>query len=222
MTRTKTEITEEATRAGRDPQTRRLIIVLSVISLVMGLLTAWALWYAYSKQEAKADAGQNLAAQVQAACEDDQVDDEPLSAICQRAAKVAEGDAPPAGPQGVPGPEGRTGPAGPAGPRGPEGPLGPKGDQGNEGTDGANGSSGPAGDDGANGAPGPTGATGPVGPPGPKGDQGERGEQGPQGPAGPPGEAGAAGPACPGGGAPQTYTVLTQGGPQSILACPAG
>jgi hypothetical protein len=195
MTR-REEIKQHAAASARDPRSRRLILLLGILTAI-GFLTSVVFgWLAYDDANDEAEAGQDLAGQVRIACEDEAIDTDDLQQLCENAVQVERGEPGPIGPQGTEGPPGLTGPEGPAGPAGPVGPPGPRGPSGPKGDTGNQGTEGDAGAAGAEGEPGATGPEGPAGPPGPPGPQGN------QGPAGPQGERGPEGPA----GYPQSFT----------------
>lgn len=106
---------------------------------------------------------------------------------------------------------------------GPPGIPGSRGVPGAPGAPGVDGEPGPPGQSvtgpaGPQGLPGET-VVGPQGPPGPAGQDGQDGQDSTV--PGPKGDQGDPGPACPNGTQPQTYEVVTTGGPVPILACPA-
>jgi hypothetical protein len=151
----------------------------------------------------QAAAGQDLAAQVKAACAEHGTVARTLGAVCGQAVKVAAASPTPVpGPSGtiIPGAPGKNGLNGTNGAAGlsivgPRGPSGNQGSPGPPGRAGANGANGLPGANGANGSPG-VGVPGPQGDPGPagpKGDPGAPGLIGADGPSGPPGPSGSPG-----------------------------
>lgn len=186
------DLKETSTQKGKDPKTRKYLIVL----LAMWLLTLAALvgvaWNAYFQQK---ETSQTLAQQIAAACASGDfgpgvsTDDE--HAMCSNAQKVIKDDSntltPVPGPQG---PRGEEGPPGPQGIQGIPGPQGEPGVDGNTGDIGPEGKQGVAGADGLPGAQGEPGVQGEQGLPGEMGPQGEAGPAGPQGEQGPPGPQG--------------------------------
>lgn len=171
----KEQVVEQAAQDGKDPRTRRIIAVLAALAVVSALVTAYALWYAFHEKSNEAQAGQNLAAQVAAACAVEPVGPD-LAPLCDNAVEVAKGDPGDTGPQGPPGPPGPPGQDGFDGLDGQPGANGRNGENGPAGADGQDGVNGTDGVDGEPGPAGPPGPEGPAGPPGPQGPQGERGE----------------------------------------------
>lgn len=148
--------------------------ILVWVALLIGVVAlVWAGYLQiqnHNKAEsatATANAGQDLAAEVQAACARGGDLAAKLGRLCQQAADVK--NQPPAGPAGERGPQG---PVGPPGPTGAQGVPGPQGVQGQPGTQGPLGSTGPVGPNGQNGTEGPAGPKGDPGPPGPEGPPG--------------------------------------------------
>lgn len=190
MPNTDKQIAVEAASRGRDPKTRKILLALSIFAVASACLTGWALYHAYDKERDAANAGLGLAAQVEAACNDDVPDRPAVQELCDRAKDVVENASGPAvGPQGPKGDDGRDavdgidgvdGLPGKQGPQGPRGPQGPAGQAGRGGSDGRNGENGTDGET-VVGPQGPVGPVGPQGPAGPKGDTGDKGEDGADG-----------------------------------------
>lgn len=143
--------------------------VMVVIVLYIGVGT----WIGIQRQNntsAVATQGQDLAAQVAAACAKGGDVAKQLGVLCQRANDLKDTSVPPpigaTGPpglpgiQGDPGPQGLTGPSGPSGTPGQPGMVGPMGEPGTPGTPGTDGSQGPQGPKGDPGATGPQGEAG--------------------------------------------------------------
>jgi len=186
------DIKHEAAAEGRDSGSRRLLLALIFVDVLAMLATLTSVYLGWQAARHDAEAGQDLATRVRAACKDDRIDTEDLQTLCHQAVDVSEGSAL-IGPQGNKGPIGLTGPQGVPGPPGSpghEGPRGPAGTNGQAGKPGTNGDPGVNGQPGATGAAGNDGATGPAGPAGEPGPQGEQGIQGPQGDKGEPGAQG--------------------------------
>ena len=175
------ELQTEITKSSRDPATRKLLLVLMLVATIALVSTGVAVFLGWDKARQEARAGQNLAAQVQAACQDFNIDTEELKYLCDKAEEVEKTSA---GPTGPPGPPGQPGRDGTDGTDGTDGKPGPKGDPGDSGTDGKNGSNGSNGQDGAPGVPGPPGPAGQDGKDGDKGDKGDKGDPGPTCPEG--------------------------------------
>lgn len=176
------KISEESSKRGKDPKTRRILLAIVILWLLTLLVLVGVSWNAYFQ---KKDQAQTLADQVTKACTNhdfgpgfskDQED-----SLCNRAKKIAKDESVPLSIQG---PEG---PRGPQGPEGPEGPQGPQGIQGPQGLRGIMGKPGSNGDDGTIGPQGPEGPPGPKGETGDRGPEGAQGSEGPVGPTGPPG-----------------------------------
>lgn len=172
------DLVQEATRDGKDPRSRKIIVLLSILA-VLGFVTAGvAGWIAWGDKQKQVDAGKNLAIQIQQACKEPGVNTADIQQLCENAKQVEEITK--AGPQCPPGLSGGSGPQGPSGEDGEDGPPGPAGDKGDQGDAGG---AGEAGQSGSNCEPG---ATGPQGERGPQGEQGAQGERGEEGPAGQP------------------------------------
>lgn len=213
-------IVRDAVDRRADQRTRTLLVALGAV-LVLSLLALGAVTiYAMDQKGKAAEAGQNLAQRVRAACADP---DTPIPAdlepLCEQAKDVANGGSDTAA---IPGPRGEQGPAGPAGPPGPRGLQGVRGVGGGDGQDGKAGQQGAQGAAGAPGKAGVDGEAGPAGQDGQDGPQGPAGPEGPQGPPGPPGPQGPPGqdgqnPTCPDGSQPEWTRI----GPRYLLTCPA-
>ena len=107
MNRTE-EIKHEAAAEGRDPKTRHLLLALSTLAAISAIVAVWAGWSAWHSAHQDAQAGADLAAQVQAACDDNIPDTPQITRLCAQAKDVTEqvGPAGPQGDQGLPGPQG--------------------------------------------------------------------------------------------------------------------
>ena len=173
---------------------RRLVIGLSVITLLAVIVAATFGWVALRAAQDQARSGVSLADQVSTACAADKIPEPPLRDLCDRAEKVADGEVQP-----IAGPVGPRGPQGPPGIQGPQGFTGLDGADGRDGQEGQDGNRGPtgtAGADGSDGEPGEAGPQGAVGAAGEPGADGARGPAGPAGPQGPRGEPGAGASSC--------------------------
>lgn len=216
-------------RETTDRRLRTLAWTLVGVLILSLVTTTVAVWTALGQRQEMAQAGVDLAEQVQAACADPDRRTEDLGSLCENADTVADAGSNlepipgPTGPRGLTGLTGLTGtqgprgPGGPEGPSGPEGPPGPSGRPGEPGDPGPEGRPGDPGEDGPGGPEGQAGKPGDPGGPGKPGDPGEPGQNGPQGPAGPAGPAGPGGPAGPQGepGAPAypfTFVFTVPGG----------
>jgi hypothetical protein len=166
-------IINQAAQDGKDHGSRRIMLLLAVLT-VLGFFTAIvAGWIAWGQKQNQVDAGRDLATQVQKACASGALEADEFERLCKKADQVQE--VAKEGPQGPPGISGLQGPPGPPGPMGPQGPQGLMGMMGLPGANGATGGPGPTG---LQGPPGPAGEPGPVGPEGPQGEPGPRGEKG--------------------------------------------
>lgn len=183
------EIKAESSDKGKDPATRRILIVLVVLWLLTLAGLVGVGWKAYFNEKEKS---QTLAQQISLACRSGDLgpglDSDDEKQLCSNAQEVAKGG------NGVEGPQGPEGPPGPQGVQGVQGYPGPRGIQGQQGLPGTDGKDGAAGKPGAQGSAGPKGDTGGQGPIGPKGETGPQGPRGEAGPEGPKGEQGEPGP----------------------------
>ena len=103
------KIAEEAVKAAPTSTRGRFIILLCVIiAIAFALVAITAIVVAYSAKKQEANAGKDLANQVQKVCTDRKVAAKfpNIKNLCSNANKVAQG-------QSIPGPPGPTGPAGP-------------------------------------------------------------------------------------------------------------
>lgn len=115
------DIVQEAVHEGRSPHARQALIMLGVLSVILATVAAFFGYEAYSQNRDQAEAGTNLAQQVQDACDAPGTPPKDLSPLCKQADKVVED-----GQQvGIPGPKGDRGEPGPAGPQGNPGQPGP-------------------------------------------------------------------------------------------------
>lgn len=192
-TETQKDLVSEAVAESKMPRTRKLLLILGVLCLILMILTGVFAWKAYVPVREQAQSGTSLAKQVQDACKANATNTDDLKDLCNRADKVVD-EAPPAVTQGKTGDTGAAGPIGFPGLTGPQGEPGIQGEpgrNGTNGTDGVNGKNGLIGAAGKDGPPGPAGPAGQdgkdgvQGAPGEKGEKGERGEAGAQGPPGP-------------------------------------
>jgi hypothetical protein len=173
------ELAVESSKRGRDPKTRRLLLILFIVWLFTLVGFLGLAWNAYFHQKA---ATQSLAQQIAHACNSGvfgpgmQVEDE--KKLCSKAKKEAADNSLSLGIQGPQGPRGEQGPPGPQGYPGLQGPTGLQGIMGVHGKNGQPGLDGDV---------GPTGPTGPAGPQGEKGATGDKGDTGAQGDTGPQG-----------------------------------
>jgi len=160
MTPNRDELQAQAATRGKDHNSRRLLLLLSIV-LVLSLITCGIggvlLW---NEKQAQALAGKDLAIKVQQACVDPALAND-LGKLCSEAERVEEKIK-----------------AGPQGPPGIAGPQGPSGSDGVDGADGADGKNGKNGRDGVDGVDGEDGAPGPAGPAGPSGQDGKDGQDG--------------------------------------------
>lgn len=162
------QVTRDAVRGARDPQTRRIlwvVVPITVFAIVAGFVLGFVLLLQYKKGS---DEGLTLAQLVKRDCASGELS----GAICGQA-KVTEeavNDAPAALP-GAPGQDGSPGADGSPGSPGPSGKPGRDGKPGKDGEDGSDSD-----------VPGPSGASGQPGAdstvPGPQGEKGETGEKG--------------------------------------------
>lgn len=169
MTVNRDELIAGAAQRGKDPFSRKLLLVLATatsLAVIATLLGGYLLW---KEKQHQAEAGMSLAVQVQRACEDPATAVH-LGSICTKAEHVEQAIA--AGPQGPPGDRG------PAGADGVDGRDGRDGINGRDGAPGKNGRNGLNGQDGHDGAPGPVGPQGLEGPQGPPGKDGADGQDG--------------------------------------------
>ncbi len=181
MSNSQSGIVHDAIEDSRDQNSRRLILVFAAVAIISFLIAGFALWQVLAAQKKQINAGENLAIQVQEACDSNDLDTDVLQNLCSQAEDVQEQIE--AGPQGIPGAPGLQGAVGPQGPIGQQGIMGPRGPEGDKGDRGAKGKSiigpkGKPGQDGLDGLPGPQG------PPGVQGEPGPKGEVGPPGPEG--------------------------------------
>lgn len=109
------QIVEEAVRNSKRPRGRRLVLGLAVLSILLLITTGFLAWkLLYKPTLNQAQAGTDLAAQIQQACENPKQDTATLHNLCEDADNVVE-DAPntvqgPPGEQGDPGTPGEPGP----------------------------------------------------------------------------------------------------------------
>lgn len=182
------DLTQISAKRGKDPKTRKYLVVL----LVLWLLTLAALvgvaWNAYFTEKAKS---LTLAQQITSACTSgnfgDDMPPEEQKQLCTDAESVVE-DGPtlnlikgPKGDKGDPGDRGFQGIPGFSGTDGQDGTDGKDGRNGLDGADGTNGidgQNGTNGVDGLNGVDGQNGTDGVDGQPGEKGDKGDKGDTG--------------------------------------------
>lgn len=115
---TKERIIEDSASAGRDRNSRRLMLLLGVIAVLALLTTIGAVGWGWQQKQQQVDAGTNLAVEVQRACLDPALRKD-LGGICEQAKDVEQTAK--QGPQGVPGIPGLQGPPGASGPQGPPG-----------------------------------------------------------------------------------------------------
>jgi type II secretory pathway pseudopilin PulG len=93
------DIKQEAAHQGRDPKTRRLLLVLSIVA-VLGFLTALVAGYAAWKgAQQEAAQGQGLATQVDAACQDRDHIPPDLEHICASAKNISKDNPEPDDPE---------------------------------------------------------------------------------------------------------------------------
>jgi len=158
------ELAFESSKRGRDPKTRRILLVVLALWLFTLLGFLGLAWNAYFNEKATS---QSLAAQITHACKSGDfgpgLNDSDEKKLCSKAAQVADNSSVSIGIQG---------PRGPRGPQGPPGIQGPVGLQGLMGIHGLNGKNG------KNGLNGTDGLIGPMGPQGVKGDKGDTGDKG--------------------------------------------
>lgn len=160
MTPTVEQLQTEAAQRGKDPTSRRLLMLLSLV-LALSIVTVAALGAVlWNEKQQQALAGKDLAIKVQQACVDPATKAD-LGKLCTEAKKVEEQIK--------------------AGPQGPPGLTGPPGADGVDGVDGTDGVDGKAGRNGADGQDGKDGVAGPAGPPGPAGQDGADGKDGQDG-----------------------------------------
>lgn len=165
------DIKGASSQRGKDPLTRRLLLILLILWLLTVVAFLGLAWNAYFSEKATS---QSLAEQITVACKSGDfgpgLSEEDEHALCTKAEKVADDNNISIGIQGPRGPEGPQGPQGPPG-VGIQGPIGLRGLMGLPGKNGLS-VSGPA---------GPQGATGPQGEKGERGDKGETGAAGTDG-----------------------------------------
>lgn len=176
-------LAKESSKEGRDPKTRRILLVLLILWALTFIGFLGVAWNAYFHQKA---ATESLAQQITHACNSGDfgpgLSDDDETKLCNKAKKEAAGSNVSLGIQG---------------PRGEQGPPGPQGLQGNPGLQGPTGLQGIMGRRGQPGQPG-IGTEGPPGSPGDKGDIGDKGDKGDKGDVGDKGDTGPAGaPAFP-------------------------
>lgn len=205
------ELKAMSAEGGKDPKTRRILIVLLVLWLgTLAALVGFAFKSYFDEKQDKLTLAQELSVACQSGSFGPGFTSEDEERLCENAEKVIENESIPgaSGPQGPQGPQGPSGLNGAQGPRGFTGPTGPRGPRGFDGAtglpgldgqNGSDGSDGEAGADGANGLDGQDGVNGADGLPGKDGADGAQGPQGPEGPEGPEGPMGPAGPAGPQG-----------------------
>lgn len=157
-------IVTDAVKNSKIKRTRWVLILIAVLFLLLMGTSIWTSVMVLKRSQAQAEAGQDLASQVQAACNDTTPDSASLTQLCENADKVL-----------------LKGATGDTGPQGPAGPPGPPGENGTNGADGKNGQNGTDGSDGQNGTNGKDGQPGPAGPPGPQGPAGKDGTNGADG-----------------------------------------
>jgi Collagen triple helix repeat (20 copies) len=167
------ELAVESSRQGRDPKTRRILLILLILWLLTLVGFLGLAWNAYFTQKA---ATQSLAAHIAKACKDDNfgpgMSNTEEKNLCAKAKEEVDNNSITLGVQG---------PQGPRGPQGPQGIPGIQGPMGFQGLIGLNGKNGKNGLDGKEGLAGAVGPTGPAGSQGEKGDPGATGDTGPSG-----------------------------------------
>jgi hypothetical protein len=183
----KAHIVQEATRDSKRLKGRRLVLSLFIICMVLLLLTAFLAYkLLYKPTQQQAQAGTDLATQVQAACDDPKQNTATLHNLCNDADEVVDST-----PGTVKGEKGDPGTPGEPGPPPSDAQVanavalycatrssctGPKGNNATQ----AQVAEAVASYCNSNGeCRGPAGAAGSAGQDGATGDQGERGEQGP-------------------------------------------
>jgi hypothetical protein len=211
-----------------DQRVKRLLLVFAVLAALLASTTVLALGWGWNNSQQALKSGQQLAAIVDEACQDEDVRDR-LGSACPKAQQVRKEEPqeiplPLPGRAGRDGEDGEDGADGPPGPRGPRGMRGIQGTPGEDGPPGSPGEPGRPGSDGLNGQDGSDGTNGLNGRGirsmrmtnagdliveftdgtmqnfGPfVGPRGPEGPPGPQGEPGAPGADGAPGPLCPPG-----------------------
>jgi hypothetical protein len=160
----------ESTEKGKDPGTRKILLILFILWIITLISGGVIAWNAYFNEKAIT---QSLALRIAQACASGDfgpgISDGEEDALCHRAEKIADDKTISLGIEG---------PRGPRGPEGPEGPMGPQGLYGHNGADGKNGRNGL---NGLIGPPGPMGANGKDGIDGKDGTNGKDGLTGPPG-----------------------------------------
>jgi len=199
---TRDELVHTAAQEGKDHQSRRLLFLLGLVtllSLIAVVIGGYLLW---NEKQRQALAGKDLAIQVQQACTDPERQLQ-LGSLCAKAEKVEQQIK-----------------EGPQGPPGIQGPQGPPGVDGRDGVDGQTGLPGTNGKNGLNGKDGDTGPMGPAGPPGADGKDGVDGKNGTDGKDGTNGTDGRGISSVQCDGTPTTkFTIFYTDGTQQQVEC---